>query len=463
MSLPSTTAVRGVNIGLPAAGQGRRSRRPEPARYRWMDQWLIAKGAPLVDLVERTVSFLNHHESCVAPRRRARRPKDQLSYRLLVENLVANLAYAVLMPPEGGRLAVSLGHRRRTAQDNSDLSRQLSEVINLLASADLLEVYAPATVRREASSVRPSDGFARQVLRAGVDLSHFGRHSNEPLILLRRRGDDDTLIEFDETAETSQLAARVRRINVFLASASIDFLDDGELPRVDPYNRHLRRYFKIAADQEKPTFDGGGRLFGGFWQTVKSSRRANIRMSGEPVVALDYSSMFTRLAYAHLGAVPPEGDLYAIPGAEGYRSGIKLAMNCFLFDLSSSRRSWPDAMGVGVGADKETLRDNRDDTSVEITGRLPEGWTVGKTKRAILTRHPRLREIWGRGIGHGLMFKESEILLDVLDRLIREGIVGLPLHDAVLVRRSDVCEAKDIMEKAAGLRGGGYLPVMAKH
>jgi hypothetical protein len=73
-------------------------------------------------------------------------------------------------------------------------------------------------------------------------------------------------------------------------------------------------------------FDQGGRLYGGFWQNLKTERRRNIRINGEPVAVLDYGSMFTRLAYAEVGAVPPEGDLYVIPGLEGYRSGVKLAM-----------------------------------------------------------------------------------------------------------------------------------------
>ena len=61
-------------------------------------------------------------------------------------------------------------------------------------------------------------------------------------------------------------------------------------------------------------FDQGGRLYGGFWQNLKSCRREHIRIEGEPITVLDYGSMFTRLAYYEVGTVPPEGDLYAIPG-----------------------------------------------------------------------------------------------------------------------------------------------------
>ena len=53
-------------------------------------------------------------------------------------------------------------------------------------------------------------------------------------------------------------------------------------------------------------------------------------------------------------------------GAEGYRSGIKLAMNCFLFD-GGNRSIWPEELGVGVGSDQ----DAEGDPSSEAAGMTP--------------------------------------------------------------------------------------------
>ena len=61
-------------------------------------------------------------------------------------------------------------------------------------------------------------------------------------------------------------------------------------------------------DPERQRFDLSGRLFGGFWQGLKRARRAGIRIDGEPVATIDYSSMFARLAYASKGAEPPAGE-----------------------------------------------------------------------------------------------------------------------------------------------------------
>jgi hypothetical protein len=111
----------------------------------------------------------------------------------------------------------------------------------------------------------------------------------------------------------------VLRLNAFLANADIEFINDGLAPHVDPHARLLMRRFVVLKGDKGPRWDRGGRLFGdGFWLTLASGCRANIRIDGETLADLDFSSMFARLAYAHLRVEAPSGDFYAIPGLEGY-------------------------------------------------------------------------------------------------------------------------------------------------
>jgi hypothetical protein len=108
-------------------------------------------------------------------------------------------------------------------------------------------------------------------------------------------------------------------------------VDDGLEP-VDAHDRTMRRHFILTANDEAPRFDRSGRLFGGFWMNLKSSRRGSIRIEGEPVAVLDYASMFPRLAFVSMGVAPPATDLYAIEGLGGHRKAVKLALNTLLFD-----------------------------------------------------------------------------------------------------------------------------------
>lgn len=85
-----------------------------------------------------------------------------------------------------------------------------------------------------------------------------------------------------------------------------------------------------------------------------------------------------------------------------------------------------------------------------------------KTKRAILAHHPALTDAFGRGLGYRLMNRESEVLLAVLEDLRVRGIVGLGLHDGLLVPASRAEEAKQVMEDVAKALTGYRLPVTHK-
>jgi hypothetical protein len=208
---------------------------------------------------------------------------------------------------------------------------------------------------------------------------------------------------------------------------------------VDVHDRTLRRLFVIhEGDPLGQRFDLSGRLFGGFWQGLQRERRSGIRIDGEPVATLDYSSMFARLAYASKGVQPPTGDLYAIPGLEERRDAVKLGVNALLFD-QHARRQWPKSEEPGQ--------------------RLPLGWTLGRFRRALVERHPVIAECIGKGLGFHLMHTESEIMARVLTTLLSEGVTALPLHDGMLVRRSHASNGKAAMEEVSREMTSYVLPV----
>lgn len=445
----------------------RRRKPQEPQRYQWFDQYLIAKPGPLKVLVENTVRFLDHHERHTGARKRARREQDHQHHLQRIEAIVCNLAHAVLLPPPGGRVAVPLGHggKGRSRYDSPVAGKLLSPTLSLLWDLDFLDVRSPSVVRGEVSSIRVSDWFAGKVLEAGVSLADFDRRKDEEVIILSRhtRGSNRTAhrnpIDYADTPETRKYRDDLRSLNAFLKTAQIEFLDDGLEPRVDSFDRTMRRRFTIFSNQ-KERFDQVGRLFGGFWQNMKSERRRHIRIGGEATANLDYSSMFTRLAYAELGVPAPAGDLYAIPGFEKYRSGIKLAMNCFLFD-GGPRRKWPSELGIGVGDDLCAETDS-DCEAARYEARLPEGATVASTKTAILSVHPILERAWGRRLGYRLMFKESEIMMRALAELAAQNVPALCLHDGLIVPVSARELAMNVMATCAYELTSSEFPVADK-
>jgi hypothetical protein len=314
--------------------------RPDPARHRWVRQWMTAKGDALNRLVATTLADVDQFEQAHHPRVRARRPADRESREGLVHTLVVNLAHASLSPPpRTGRLAVRAGNAAKGVgrYDNPAFGKGVRPLLEQMHEMGLLDFRLPTAMRGEVSSIAPTAEFASRVRALGIMLGDFGRDEREEVLVLTRRAGtraarETERINYRETNETRALRDAVRTLNAFLAIADIEFIEDGLSPHVDPHDRLLKRRFVLPLGEYAERFDRGGRLFGGFWTNLASSRRRKIRIDGERVADLDYSSMFARLTYAHIGAVPPSGDLYAIPGLEDYRSGVKLAFNIFLFD-----------------------------------------------------------------------------------------------------------------------------------
>lgn len=436
---------------------------PKPVQHRWFDRWLIARGEPLKQFVGEITQIVRSREQ----RERARRPDDEKNHRRIVEGVVCNLAYAVLNPPPTGWLAVNSRNEAKTRYDNRAFGKTYRTLLELLANEGLLERQISKAIRGEVSSIKPTERFAGLVRPTDINFGDFARDPVQEVIILSRvtrTYSEEThrcskrkkIVDYVDTATSNGYRSAVQELNAFLDKADIAFLDDGLEPRVDPYSRTLTRRFTVFND-EKTRFDRVGRLFGGFWMSLKRERRKQIKINGEPVVDVDYASMFTRLAYVDIWQPAPDGDLYAIPGLEAHRDGVKLAMNCFLFDPTPNRRSWPKDM---EWFNSEADCDVPDDSASK--GRLPDGWTVSKTKKAILAVHPALGRSWGRGLGYRLMWQESEILMAVLMELMDQNIPALGLHDGLLVPASRTDAALQAMRAASKKVVGVELPCSMK-
>ena len=155
----------------------------------------------------------------------------------------------------------------------------------------------------------------------------------------------------------------------------------------------------------------------------RETRFSAIRIDGKRIANVDYSALFPRLAYGLKKAAAPRGDLYEYKEVIGDREGWKKLTNALLF-AAKPLRSWP----------RETRQ------------HFAEATTLRDAVSAIKEKHAAIASVFERGIGFRLMRIESDILVRVLFKLGREGIVALPLHDSVLVTRPNAARAKSVME-----------------
>ena len=127
---------------------------------------------------------------------------------------------------------------------------------------------------------------------------------------------------------------------------------------------------------------------------------------------------------------------------ERSRKGIKKLFNAMLFGENLEQwRSYP----------KETAEYFHPE----------ERRSVQVVMEAIRTAHHPVKEHFGTGIGHALQNLESEILVEVLMRMKKKNLPGLPVHDAVIVKKEDRNEVRGIMLSAFKSKAGieGIVPL----
>lgn len=233
-----------------------------------------SEGGALCQLVGTILADVDQFEQAHHLRVRARRAADRESREDLVHALVVNLAHASLCPPpHADRLAARATTGEWTMRQSS-IRQSVRPLLNHMHEMGLLE-FRLAT-RGEIYSLAPTAEFASRVRDLEITLADFGHDEREEVLILTRRVETRSAkgtesINYRETSETKALGNAVRKVNAFLASADIEFIDDGLSPHVDLYDRRSKRRFVLPLGKYAERFDLGGRLLGGFWTNPTSA------------------------------------------------------------------------------------------------------------------------------------------------------------------------------------------------
>ena len=375
----------------------------------------------------------------LAPMGRKARSDLVAAIERIVPAIVANLLIVLHRTEDGPGVAVNMRNMKLTRYDRQGFG-QLPRVIHALEETGWLTME-PGEYKKRRTVIRSAPALM-SLLSSPDALADIVAVEGEEVIQLvarpvtkRIRGEKQPKvpIDYEDTSETHALRAEMEAINSFIAQHDVELLGAAQPPI------RLYRRFTLRKPEDAHAFNLHGRLYGGFWMTLKASERHRLRIDGEPIADLDFAGMFPRLAYAHLGKEAPEGDLYAIPGLEQHREGAKAAFSALL-SYETEMKSLPS----------------------RVKEKLPEGWTASRVKQAFAAHHPDLVPLFGRDIALDLMFTESRILMSAMRRLREAGIVSLPMHDGLMVPSTRAEVAERAMEAAALEIVGRSLPVALK-
>lgn len=399
----------------------------------WMTLQADALEGTVVELTKVAVEALS-------PAKRRSRTEIINGVRAMIPTILANLMVLHQERPRGSRLVVPFDHRKRTRHDRHGF-RKLPEVVNALAASGHIKKHE-AVFRQKRTTIEAVGELKQVLLAPGITLEQVGRAEGEELIVLTARPErrwvrgirqPNVLVDYEDTPETIALRKEMEELNDFLSSHTVT-LEGDPTPAF-----RLVRQFTLRSHADPIRFQSHGRLYGGFWMNLKATERHRIRVNGEPVADLDFSNMFPRLAYHHVGQVPPEGDLYAVPGLESHRAGAKAGLSALL--------SYPNRMK---------------NLPSRLKALLPEGWNASRLRDAVAQHHPHLSPCFEKDLGFDLMFTESRILLAALRELMEHDIPALPMHDGIMVQASKVDTAKGAMGNASMRVVGVELPIDRK-
>ena len=408
-------------------------------KARAFNPFLCAKTDKLMTLIAEVQTQMSGYEAYYGTRKRARRPADQVTYDRTVEAILCDLC-AVELASENDSIHLPLSNkvlRSKSRYKGTALGKTLPDILKVMSAPEMSFV----SVEKGHSTFKIVDdelnvafaGGQQTILKAGPKLlsrierfditrDDMGHAPEEEVLVLRAPKRHSNSIaeyqEYEDDEATLALRQQMTDINAWLDTADITCSH----PQVDPAHRRLRRIFNNS------DFAQGGRLYGGFWQAMSSDeRQEHILIEGDCCVELDYGQMSLAILYGLTGTKPPEGDLYDL-SAEGiptdYRKGIKTVIQAL---INSSKV--PTKMPKGVRK------------------LIPSRYTIKDILEAVARKHPAIYPQMTSGIGMQLFRKESDILVDVLETLRSEGIVALPVHDAVIVMDEHHLQATKIMKE----------------
>lgn len=408
------------------------------------DPWLTCAGVHLAAIAE------DVFRQCEAARPHGnRKPRQDATERRrrVSANIIANIASLVFRHPECRALAVSARNDAITRYDRRDFPREVVVQTLVALEAQGFVLRHNGQRRQTLTTIAPTRKL-RTTIQAAVGIGEVDRSLDGETIILRAssggRHGPKLLIDYNDTAETDQLRAELATINEALnqTSITVDGIPCGPI--------HLTRRFQIGSPNAPHTFDQHGRIYDGFWINMHRTERHRIRIHGEPLADLDFTAMFTQLAYLEAGLPLPEGDQYSgFPGldivgddpelAHARRDAIKRGLNAFFFRTGRMGRL-PSEVKLLLGPD----------------------WTATRFAASARTRHAPIKHLFGTGLGIRLMFTESRILVKTLLDLLDLGIIALPIHDGIMVPVSRQQEALQVMRNASASITGFELPVKAK-
>jgi len=178
----------------------------------------------------------------------------------------------------------------------------------------------------------------------------------------------------------------------------------------------------------RKSFKFGGRAYGALHHNLPKQMRPHISINGEKTTEIDYSAYHIRMLY-HMEGIDYTDDPYLVCGGPDLRETYK-AVGLIAINAKNDKSAY--------GA----IRDELEARGIPLPKIDKPLVTLVNTFR---DAHKPIYKYLFSDIGITLQNKDSKIMNNILMRLMDKGILGLAVHDSVIVAEQYAEILRDIM------------------
>ena len=252
------------------------------------------------------------------------------------------------------------------------------------------------------------------------DLNEAKIESAPPKDLVVLNGGNGGRLHFNKSKFTATAEQRLRQFNKLYEEHQMQIVGR-EIPR-----RFMHRVFNHD-------FEHGGRFYGPEWQWRKKTLRPSIKIDGQPIVELDYSSFHPTILYAQVGEQFRD-DLYRVRG--------------YPFDGEFDRQFLKTVLLTRINCKNNVTAARRIQQDINF-GKLHKPAWLGDVRKlvdAVTDRNTPIKHLFTERTGARLQRVDSEITEAILLHFLSLGTPALPIHDSYIVQSKFMDELHQIME-----------------
>ena len=335
------------------------------------------------------------------------------------------------------------------------LSKLLPQLVHHLREEELI-TFKRGSELGGISRIRPTQELIELFGETGLNLQDIVVSPRRESIILRRGKDDEdeTTKDIDYKTEPRWITkARqgLRKYNKLLEASHIGlphltehFLlkKDGSRIFITSHHRFVRRVFS------RGSWKYGGRYYGGWWQQLPKELRERIFINGKPTGEVDYKSIHPHLLYARTGSTPNREDIYSIDLTWADTSPQQL-------------RAWVKQLvlvAINASSEKKAYAAFRYDQPTGTRGKRLKDKQLAELLNTFKQENKAISKYLCSDQDISLMAEDSRIATYVINKMTKNNIAVLCVHDSFVSDIENIFFLKKVMMEAAAEITGRDIP-----